>query len=406
MKKKITEEMEQTTFTCNDCGKIMEGEPEYENPNGKPICEDCNDNYSICDDCGERVLSDETHTAWTRNGDEIYICEDCMDNYSTCCDCDHLVPSDTTYSATSRRGGEITICPSCREDDYFSCGSCGEIFHSDNMHGDYYCEHCYEEDSSEYENIRECHDNPTLVYQPVKKNGLRYFGFELEIDQLSDNGKRELSDKLADYQNNKFFMKEDGSLNCGFEIVSMPCTYDYLYNEFPFEKIIEDCLNYDARSHNGGTCGLHVHINKSSFKNQDLAQVKFLYLFEKFWIELLAFSRRGHELNFCRKNFFDIKGGNLMKKSKISQESRYYAVNFTPRNTIEIRLWRGTLKLTTLMACLQMTALLSEIADNDSIMQLQKMAFDDIVKRSKVAGYKELYAYLTKTVIETAEGEK
>lgn len=47
-------------------------------------------------------------------------------------------------------------------------------------------------------------------------------------------------------------------------------------------------------SHQAGTCGLHVHVNRNAFgeteAQQDAAIARILYFFEKNWEELLKFS--------------------------------------------------------------------------------------------------------------------
>ena len=50
------------------------------------------------------------------------------------------------------------------------------------------------------------------------------------------------------------------------------------------------------RSHQAGTCGLHIHVSRAAFgetsRTQDAAIARVLYFFEKHWEELLKFSRR------------------------------------------------------------------------------------------------------------------
>ena len=49
-------------------------------------------------------------------------------------------------------------------------------------------------------------------------------------------------------------------------------------------------------SHNSGTCGLHVHINRAalgeSVEEQENTIARIVYFFEKFWDKILRFSRR------------------------------------------------------------------------------------------------------------------
>ena len=59
--------------------------------------------------------------------------------------------------------------------------------------------------------------------------------------------------------------------------------------------------------------------------------------------------------------------------------NRYYSVNLTNDNTIEIRLWRGTLNPQTFEATLKFTARLAELCKNTRAVELAKMTFDDLL---------------------------
>ena len=97
----------------------------------------------------------------------------------------------------------------------------------------------------------------------------------------------------------------------------------------------------DYLSHAAGTCGLHVNISRLAFgctyEQQEAAIARLLYFVEKFWAELLRFSRRTQS---------------QMNHAKNSCAGRYTAVNLTNADTVEIRMFRGTLKLNTLKATL------------------------------------------------------
>ena len=75
-----------------------------------------------------------------------------------------------------------------------------------------------------------------------------------------------------------------------------------------------------------------------------------------------------------------------VKDSKGYQEhgARYYAVNLTNSETVEIRLWKGTLNPETFEATLRFTARLAEICKNTTAAELSKMSFEDLLGSNTV----------------------
>ena len=73
-------------------------------------------------------------------------------------------------------------------------------------------------------------------------------------------------------------------------------TLDFHKNKMPWAEIMEEAKKMGYLSHQADTCGLHVHVNRTTFGNteseQEAAIARVLYFFEKFWEELLKFSRR------------------------------------------------------------------------------------------------------------------
>ena len=86
-------------------------------------CDDCQDNYSDCVDCGDETHHDDLNT--TGAGDSV--CDDCRDNYYTCEDCSDLVHADHTQSA----GYDRTVCDGCYESNYSYCEGCDQSYHHD-----------------------------------------------------------------------------------------------------------------------------------------------------------------------------------------------------------------------------------------------------------------------------------
>ena len=92
------------------------------------------------------------------------------------------------------------------------------------------------------------------------------------------------------------YVKSDGSLNDGFELVTHPCTLETHLQQVPWRETLEALRGMGYRSHAPGTCGLHVHVSRKALGKdvyeQEETIAKLLYIFERFWQEILRFSRR------------------------------------------------------------------------------------------------------------------
>lgn len=86
---------------------------------------------------------------------------------------------------------------------------------------------------------------------------------------------------------------------------------------------------------------------------------------EKFWDELLLFSRRTQrQMNrwAARYGYKDVPKEILDHVKKGDHQGRYTAVNLTNEETIEFRMFRGTLKLNTFIATLQFVDRICDVA--------------------------------------------
>ena len=73
-----------------------------------------------------------------------------------------------------------------------------------------------------------------------------------------------------------------------------------------------------------------------------------------------------------------------LTKGYQEHSARYYAVNLTNSETVEIRLWKGTLNPETFEATLRFTARLAEICKNTTAAELSKMSFEDLLGSNEV----------------------
>ena len=164
-----------------------------------------------------------------------------------------------------------------------------------------------------------------------------------------------------------------------------PMTLKYHLNCMPWEEVLDAAKQMDYQSHSAGTCGLHIHISRLAFgctyDAQESGIARLVFFVEKFWPELLRFSRRTqYQLNRWAARY----GMKLCPKDQIdhaknSCAGRYTAVNLMNSDTVELRLFRGTLKLNTFIATLQLVDHLCEVAISLSDQDLQDMSWFDFL---------------------------
>lgn len=131
--------------------------------------------------------------------------------------------------------------------------------------------------------------------------------------------------------------------------------------------------------------GCHIHVSRDAFGDTEAAQdaciARILYFFEKHWDELLAFSRRTHrQLDrwAARYGYKEQPRDILEHAKKGSHAGRYACINLTNTDTIEFRMFRGTLKLNTLIATLQLVDRICDVAlcmSDDAIKALSWTTF-------------------------------
>lgn len=340
--------MEENKVMCAECGELIP-EDRVNYFNNEAFCEDCYERITVvCDNCGTRIWRDNAE------GNGVYtLCSDCYDNcYTTCEDCGRLIHNeDACYMD---------------DDDYPYCRDCFEKL---NDHA-----------------IKNYSYKPTPLFYGV---GDIFYGVELEVDKggEEDYKARQLLD-IANEKDERLYIKHDGSINDGFEIVSHPMTLDYHTNNMNWHEIFEKAIEMDYRSHNTSTCGLHIHCSRSAFgetyEQQEVAISRVVYFVEKHWNELVRFSRRTFDnLNRWAARYATISSttGETYKKAKDRRLGRYVAVNLEPFNTIEFRLFRGTLRHKTFIATLQLVDEICYWAINLSDYEMENMSWLDFVQR-------------------------
>ena len=318
--------------TCFHCGQIISGTPVMVEDDS--LCECCaEEETTLCSRCGERIYRDDNA------GDE-----------------------------------DTPLCQHCYENHYYRCDRCGRVIHesdsyyaSDDEDQNYpLCHDCYSSRNRDRA-IQDYYYKPEPLF---RGDGSRYFGVELEIDGAGEDNSsaREVMEIANSNGLENLYCKHDGSLGDGFEMVTHPMTLDYHMKEMPWKEILHCAVDMGYTSHQAGTCGLHVHVNRDAFgdteKVQDAVIARILFFFEKNWEELLKFSRRTQRQldHWAARYGYKDHPKELLDHAKKGHAGRYTSVNLTNTNTIEFRIFRGTLKYNTLIATLQLLDRICDVA--------------------------------------------
>jgi hypothetical protein len=181
--------------------------------------------------------------------------------------------------------------------------------------------------------------------------------------------------------------EHDGSLHNGFEIITQPMTMAYIKeHKDDLEKMFKMLSKNGFASHDTTTCGLHVHFSRNYFAdNEDKYLQKLTLFFETFKSELQVFSRRDNFrwCSFISDNYYSVdrrylKSSVILKDyAKEHNNSNHgVAINLSSTNTIEIRIFKGTLKFETYMASVE---LVNNIIKSVKEKKTRKINFDNVV---------------------------
>lgn len=332
-----------------------------------------------CDDCG-RLESEESGYS------QIDRCEDC----GTLCDCcEDAVPISETYHVI----GEGEWCERCLQDSAVTCIACNDYHHCEYVSmcascDEDYCHDCMAEHGGECESGGLIHEYGYKPRPQFMGRGPRYFGVELEIDGAGASAENAEAVLAHSKDEALFYLKHDSSLEAGFEIVTHPMSFDYHMNSFPWEAIADTAIGLGYTSHDAKTCGLHVHVSRKAIGKS--AEDKLLLLMWLHWEQIFKFSRREND-GWCRQQYTYDKAcvAGLMDAK---QKGHSVALNTEHAETLEFRIFRGSLNTHTIRAAISFVNTLVNIAKYHGIIWVYKSKWSDILKECKAD--KNLWMYL------------
>lgn len=364
---------------------------------------------SACQSCSQRVCVSQVHRT-TRVTEESPYWEGCSGCFANMLNsgkirCCHWCGGDYLDSEIFVADSGHITCNHC-EDDIYTCDDCGDLY--DRRRGNHY-----------HKVVMDYCDKPRAKFYP-DGNQPYYLGYELEVEIPEEDDKYEHAEALlrqvnGSVVNHKYlYLKEDGSLDGGFEIVTHPFTLEF-HQQFDF-SFLQSLMNAGATSWDTETCGFHVHISRSAFhaftqdgrirysKAHELRFHTLMYS-NRDYFEQFAGRVSEHYAPFSPEDDYDWKLPEHMRRKVNKQErSRFQAINITNEKTIEVRIFRGTLSKERVLGNLEMVHACVEYTRNLNESVAKKLnhagpnAYDWNKFRSWITANESHYPNLNKTL--------
>lgn len=338
---------------CPACRTIMLKEHDYGYENNPIIIAILNDgetgqvhrrcsfvcdagNHDTCGETfarGEYVRNSNARIITRRRSDRDHIlCESCFDSYrEALIFCESCNNYDWENNGVWSEYHQEMFCAICASDTYIQCDDCDSEYRIDREH--------------------RCHQSGVsgIYYYSYKPSPRFYgadkyhFGIELEME-APERGDTELSEGVATLYNllgERIYLKEDASISYGFEMVTHPHTLEEFQTQFNWNAL-KEMTSLGFRSWDTTTCGLHVHVSRSAFDSRhnkvnkhQLKFIKFVYDNQR-PVQALA----GRETSYAK---FNDKGRLVQKLEHGIGDGHFSAVNTDPDDTLEIRVFKGSL---------------------------------------------------------------
>ena len=281
----------------------------------------------FCDDCGDESshrLEDLYTTA-----DVLRLCAECRDARDTCYFCSNIIGDNSGVEDAWVDGEARTICGNC--DEHHWCDDCEE--------------HHYGNPMDWHQGARQVHSwnfRPAMQFHPERVEGQLYIGMELETEYKNADA-MQVNETLnvALGEGSLGYLKNDGSLSYGVEIVSMPMTPEFFLANYPFDAI-KKVKELGCRSFDANTCGIHLHVSRDAFSDTHLWRFLQFHYRNPTFCQTIA-QRPSTTYATWEENDGERLATISYVKKKNTNPNRYVAVNLQNEHTIELRYFKGTL---------------------------------------------------------------
>lgn len=289
----------------------------------------------------------------------------------------------------------MLLCQHCfKINNGFRCESCGGFFLGDEYDPELkVCIYCSKGIKSEDENdkkiyIHNYYYKPYPTFFKINDENNLYLGIELEVGGNDDYNN--VNKFAANYENDFFYIKKDSSIpKYGCEIVTYPATLEYhKHIENKWKKILNGAKKFNFKSYDIDNCGIHVHINKDYLTVNEIAKLD-------------LFVNKHHEL-FVKIARRSSKYARFLKKPLYLyglpiNVNRHCALNLCNQNTIEFRIFKGTLSYSSITAIMELVYCLVHFIKQHKLNDMIYRDYSEtFINYAKSYNFKHLNNYLDK----------
>jgi hypothetical protein len=406
---------------CSVCGLLHAETLEVDGSYYCPLCFSGQHDKAKhpCGPCGSMMKKEDMRTFHSPFGFSLSACPECAEKHA-CSVCGLLSLRRPVYEATILFNGETKkakYCEACLPRNTYRCSVCSGLFSQELMQhldGRFFCNKCWEktnapcsvcgrqktgslsnmcsECSTGY--IRPWNYKPRYVFHGTNQP---YYGLEIEINGFPAGNcvseRRPTGQKLKcaldmykiSKEEKELYLMTDSTIGGGFEIGVQPRSFlNWQYGgRALLEQIAFTARKHGATSYKNGDCGIHIHRSITDIKDTHKATFlailssiePFVYILaQRVGVTNKSLNGRVEVSDFG--NFTSIKrhfpddlrisgyAHRLIKepvfwKEDISSNHRS-AVCLSDKKTMELRVFRGTLAIDTIMAYISLYHFLVE----------------------------------------------
>ena len=215
---------------------------------------------------------------------------------------------------------------------------------------------------------------------------LLWLGVELEVEVVNGHSPGDIAERWRDKAADWLICKHDGSLDHGFELVTAPS--DLQTHAERWTALLADThLTKHLRSWDTTTCGLHVHVSRKPLSQLTIGKLLVFMNSPKTAQYLTALAGRNSS------RWAKMSPKKVSDATKMSSD-RYQVVNLCNDDTIEFRLFKGTLNREHALANIQFCHAVVRYVKDASMRSVEDWhAFASFVQQDKT--YKILANWLT-----------
>jgi hypothetical protein len=237
--------------------------------------------------------------------------------------------------------------------------------------------------------LRDRNYDITKVYPfgrlPFESINSTYFGIELECyvkdSYLDDNNNKKpymlLEEKIL---KGSAVCKSDGSLGeNGVELNTIPMTLNYIQKNDYFLNFYKQVKNI-LESYEHEETGIHIHISKNNLSKVDIMRIQ-QFINDEVNLRYIKKMAGRNPNNYCQvDNQLKLK---TFKSGRFDKPEKFLAVNTLHKNSIELRIFKGTINPITIHRQVEFCHALTNFVKNTSYLKLSFSDFIEYTNKNK-----------------------